>query len=194
MLHKENSVYQSSELGSAGFLAESIRHDLWGDARFPVDPVTICRELDVAVKQSNLPSELLGASARNVNDKPVIIVQSGDSDSLKRIACAQGLGYYINKVVQFDGSENSENKSYRIAYYRDETSAGAQDAASDHAFARDFALDLLIPPDKLASLFYERTIIQLSLFFGVPPSAIESQAQALNLHTRKSKHAQQQTA
>ena len=183
-------MYLSTEPEQAEFLAESIRHDLWGDAKFPVDPVTICRRLDVAVKQVKLPNPLLGVFAKNANDKSTIIVNSVDSDNLKRIACAQGLGYHILKVEKLNNAKHSEN--FTIRYFRNQALAVPEGEEDDHEFARNFALDLLIPPDKLASLFYERTRIQLSLFFGVSHSDIEAQILALGLQTRKSKHKLQQ--
>lgn len=78
--------------------AHALLKDIWGDRKFPVDPVWIANELGLDVVETTLDDDVSGALLKEPEQDPVIILNRNDSNVRKRFTCAHELGITSNEL------------------------------------------------------------------------------------------------
>lgn len=155
-------------------LAEKYRAVFWGDEKFPVDPVTIARNVGVEVLETQLPSDVSGALIKEAGTDPQIILEATDHSNRKRFSCAHELGHYASRVESDD-----EDRQYNYVDFRNGNSSTGQN--QEEVFANKFAACLLMPENDVKSRANKSTHAELAAYFGVSNEAMKYRLRTLNL-------------
>ena len=155
---------------------------LWKEGLFPVDPITICRNLDLAVVETELPTvetelptNVSGALIKEIGKEPVIVLHKSDSNNRKRFSCAHELGHYISRT-----ESNDIEQKYEYIDLRNSLSAYGTD--KNEIFANTFAANLLMPEEEVKQLSQEKKpYFEMALYFGVSPEALKIRLKTLGL-------------
>ena len=124
--------------------AHALLKDIWGDRKFPVDPVWIANELGLDVVETTLDDDVSGALLKEPEQDPVIILNRNDSNVRKRFTCAHELGHYVKRT------ENGQPLEYEFVDYRGKLASQGVD--SEEIFANNFAACLLMPEKEVRRL------------------------------------------
>ncbi|WP_250461748.1 ImmA/IrrE family metallo-endopeptidase [Microbulbifer litoralis] len=155
-------------------LADKYRVVFWSEDEFPVDPVTIARNVGVEVLETHLPRDVSGALIKEVDEDPRIILETTDHSNRKRFSCAHELGHYASRV-----ESNDEDRQYEYVDFRNSVSATGQDP--EEVFANSFAACLLMPESQVRVRFRKSTHAELAAYFGVSNEAMKWRLRKLNL-------------
>lgn len=155
-------------------LADKYRVVFWSEDEFPVDPVTIARNVGVEVLETHLPRDVSGALIKEVDEDPRIILETTDHSNRKRFSCAHELGHYASRV-----ESNDEDRQYEYVDFRNGVSATGQDP--EEVFANSFAACLLMPESQVRVRFRKSTHAELAAYFGVSNEAMKWRLRKLNL-------------
>lgn len=148
---------------------------LWKEGLFPVDPVTICRNLELAVVETELPANVSGALIKEIGQEPVIVLHKSGSNNRKRFSCAYELGHYISRT-----ESNDIEQQYKDIDLRDTLSANGTD--KNEIFANTFAANLLMPEEEVKQLSQGRKqYYEMALYFGVSPETLKIRLKTLGL-------------
>ncbi|QIL89926.1 ImmA/IrrE family metallo-endopeptidase [Microbulbifer sp. SH-1] len=158
----------------AARLADKYRVVFWGEDIFPVDPVTIARNVGVEVLETELLPDVSGALIKEAGKDPIIILEATDHSNRKRFSCAHELGHYASRVESDD-----DDRQYEYVDFRDGNSTTGQDP--EEVFANNFAACLLMPEAEVRSRAKNTTHAELAVFFGVSNEAMKIRLRTLRL-------------
>lgn len=156
-------------------IAENVRQAVWEGRGFPVDPVTVARDLGVTVLETDLPDGVSGALIKEAGKDPVIVLHSSDSWNRKRFTCAHELGHYMERV-------ESDDKATEYDYVDLRDSSSASGTCPHERFANAFAAALLMPEAVVLSLHRAgKSHMQMAMYFGVSNEALKNRLSTLHL-------------
>ncbi|WFR72927.1 ImmA/IrrE family metallo-endopeptidase [Prescottella defluvii] len=116
-----------------------------GRISYPIDPVTIARDLGINVYSAKLDNSLSGMIVKaSANDGAEIFLNSEHAPVRQRFTCAHELGHYFHNFTP-DG-ERMETYLHR----RDARSACG--THSEEIYANQFAANLLMPSEVVKDL------------------------------------------
>ncbi|MEO0409163.1 MAG: ImmA/IrrE family metallo-endopeptidase, partial [Cyanobacteria bacterium P01_A01_bin.135] len=148
----------------AKMMAEQMLTEVWRDAGFPVDPVTIARAMGLHVVETDLPEAIAGALLKEAGKDPTIVIHYQDSVQRKRFTCAHELGHYSRHVAQ---SSTGGEYNYVSLRQRPSQAEGADQDLED-LFADEFAAHLLMPVQEVVRLQRRGdSLISAMVHFGV---------------------------
>ena len=154
--------------------AHALLKDIWGDRKFPVDPVWIANELGLDVVETTLDDDVSGALLKEPEQDPVIILNRNDSNVRKRFTCAHELGHYVKRT------ENGQPLEYEFVDYRGKLASQGVD--SEEIFANNFAACLLMPEKEVRRLNNAGYApVMMASYFGVSDDAIRYRLKKLGL-------------
>ena len=141
--------------------AHALLKDIWGDRKFPVDPVWIANELGLDVVETTLDDDVSGALLKEPEQDPVIILNRNDSNVRKRFENGQPLEY------EFVDSRGK---------------LASQGVDSEEIFANNFAACLLMPEKEVRRLNNAGYApVMMASYFGVSDDAIRYRLKNLGL-------------
>jgi len=159
----------------AKMMAEQMLTEVWNNAGFPVDPVTIAKRLGLHVVETDLPDGIAGALLKEEGKDPMIVMHYQDSIQRKRLTCAHELGHYSKHVAQGNtgGVYNYVDPRHR--------SSDAKPNPED-LFADEFAANLLMPTGEIARLQRRgESMLSAMVHFGVSEAALTYRLNVLDL-------------
>ncbi len=158
----------------AKMMAEQMLDEVWHNAGFPVDPVTIAKRLGLHVLETDLPDPVVGALLKEAGKDPTIVIHYQDSNQRKRFTCAHELGHYSKRV-----SEGTTGGEYNYVNLRDRP-ASAQDP--ENLFADEFAANLLMPAPEIAHLQRRgESLVSAMVHFGVSEAVLTYRLNVLGI-------------
>lgn len=167
-------VHATTIRRQAKMMAEQMLTDVWRDAGFPVDPVTIAKALGLRVVETDLPEAIAGAMLKEAGKDPTIVIHYQDSTQRKRFTCAHELGHYSRHVAE--GSTGGEY-NYVSLRQRPQDSQDLEDL-----FADEFAAHLLMPTQEVVRLQRRGdSMISAMVHFGVSEAALTYRLRALDM-------------
>ncbi|MGB3615801.1 MAG: ImmA/IrrE family metallo-endopeptidase [Elainellaceae cyanobacterium] len=159
----------------AKMMAEQMLSEVWDNAGFPVDPVTIAKKLGLHVVETDLPDAIAGALLKEEGKDPMIVMHYQDSTQRKRFTCAHELGHYSRRVAERDtgGVYNYVDLRHRPS---------KADQSLEDLFADEFAANLLMPTSEIARLQRRGdSMLQAMVHFGVSEAALTYRLNVLDL-------------
>ncbi|MGF1535312.1 MAG: ImmA/IrrE family metallo-endopeptidase [Elainellaceae cyanobacterium] len=158
-------------------MAEQMLTDVWHNAGFPVDPVTIAKKLGLHVFETDLPDPISGALLKEAGKDPMIVIHYQDSTQRKRLTCAHQLGHYSRRVA-----EGSTGGEYNYVDMRDQPREIEQ--TPENIYADEFAGSLLMPRREVQRLLRRgESLISAMVYFGVSEAALTFRLRGLNIPT-----------
>lgn len=157
-------------------LASSVRTSYWCEDRFPVDPVSIGREMGTRIVDAQLPEDVSGAILKKVGQTPIIMLNESEPYNRRRFTCAHELGHFVYRLERghFDDQEIDH------VDYRDGKAAAGE--CSEEVSANRFAAALLMPKAKVKELKKKSfDLFAMATFFKVSPTAMGIRLEGLGL-------------
>jgi len=171
---KLSPVALSSE--KAESLADRVRNTYWNDDAFPVDPVTIGRELGIKIVDADLPEDIAGAFLKKIGEDPIIMLHTHDPVSRKRFTCAHEIGHYL---YRFERGHFDDQDIDHIDKRSDLSSNGSD---PEEVSANRIAAALLMPKQKVKELYKKSfDLYAMANFFKVSPTAMSVRLGILDL-------------
>lgn len=155
--------------------AQKVLEKVWGDRGFPIDPVTIAKELGVQVYDTELPNEVSGALIKEAGKDPIIALHFDDHRNRKRFSCSHELGHYVSRIESSDDSPE-----YEYIDLRGQLAANGTD--EEEIFANRFAANLLMPENVVRKLDKDgKSHFEMAMFFGVSTESLKFRLKNLGL-------------
>ncbi|MGF1512649.1 MAG: ImmA/IrrE family metallo-endopeptidase [Elainellaceae cyanobacterium] len=159
----------------AKMMANQMLVEVWHEAGFPVDPVTIAKRLGIHVLETDLPDPIAGALLKESGKDPIIVIHYEDSNQRKRFTCAHELGHYSWRVA-----EGTTGGEYNYVDLRDGPDPSRQD--DENRFADEFAANLLMPASELSRLQRQgESMLSAMVYFGVSEAVLAYRLKVLNI-------------
>lgn len=162
------------DINEAELIAEKIRKAYCKKNNFPIDPITIGRELGIKIIDVKLPHNVSGAILKKKNQDPIIMLPNNEFENRKRFSCAHEIGHYIfrlqrNRLEEAIDFVDNTDDLYKTEHNEDELSANR------------FAKALLMPKDDIKKLHKKYDGYYLASYFGVSIDKINSRCDELGL-------------
>lgn len=155
--------------------AQAILQRVWKTRGFPVDPVTIARELGLEVMDTDLPDQVYGALLKEAGKDPVIVLHYADNPKRKRFTCAHELGHFV-----YRNEQNVLDEEYSYLDLRSPASSTGEEI--EEVMANRFAAHLLMPEDEVEKLHAQKTShLDMALYFDVSSEALKYRLKNMGL-------------
>jgi Zn-dependent peptidase ImmA (M78 family) len=155
--------------------AQAILHRVWKDRGFPVDPVTIARELGLDVMDTDLPDQVSGALLKEAGQDPIIVLHYQDNPKRKRFTCAHELGHFV-----YRNEQNVLDEEYSYLDLRSPASSTGEEI--EEVMANRFAAHLLMPESEVEKLVKQKkTHLEMAIYFDVSSEALKYRLKNMGL-------------
>lgn len=145
-----------------------------GAIQYPIDPVSVARDIGINVYSVELDNSLSGMIAKTAGSGPEIFLNSEHAPVRQRFTCAHELGHYFQNMTE-DGWRLEE-----YVHRRDARSACGTHA--EEVYANQFAANLLMPEEIVKDLAaYYRDPLSIANQLGVSLDAIGHRLRNLNI-------------
>lgn len=164
--------------------AETILERHWNDL-IPVDSVAVATAMGIDSYWMRVGSDCSALTVGKVDKPRIIGTNRYESRARQRFACAHAIGHHMEQ-------RRRHLESYDDAcdyIFRCHQSDFDDWDSTEEQYANAFAASLLMPHDVIEDLYRDPRLdlTDIAAFFDVTTATVQHQANALDLHVRKSR-------
>ncbi|WP_182359588.1 ImmA/IrrE family metallo-endopeptidase [Tomitella gaofuii] len=113
--------------------------DTYLPRKFPVDPFSIAREMDIDVQFAPLDDDTSGMIISEEGKRPRILLEITDAPTRQRFTCAHEIGHYVERTNRINAPRKFAFVDRRVPRHRD----------AHEFYADEFAGNLLMPANEV---------------------------------------------